>query len=127
MSIQWYPGHMTKARKVLDEAMPLHDLVVEVLDARMPRASDNPLVDEVRRHKPCLKVLAKSDLADPAVTEAWLAHLSRREVLALAITSERRADTRRPCPSSAGSSSPTGRARPCARSSSACPTWASPP
>lgn len=98
MSIQWYPGHMTKARKVLDEAMPLHDVVVEVLDARMPRASDNPLVDEVRRHKPCLKVLAKSDLADPAVTEAWLAHLSGREVLALAITSERRADAKKRVP-----------------------------
>lgn len=72
MSIQWFPGHMTKARRAIADAMPGCDVVVEVLDARMPRASENPLLAELRGPKPCLKVLGKSDLADPEVTAAWL-------------------------------------------------------
>jgi ribosome biogenesis GTPase A len=72
MSIQWYPGHMTKARRELAAAMPAQDVVIEVLDARMPAASANPVVSELRGQKPCLKVLSKSDLADPPITEAWL-------------------------------------------------------
>jgi len=74
MSIQWYPGHMTKARRLIAQAMPTQDMVIEVLDARTPRASENPVVAEIRGQKPCLKVLNKSDLADPAVTRAWLQH-----------------------------------------------------
>lgn len=70
--IQWFPGHMTKARRLIAEAMPSQDVVIEVLDARLPRSSENPLLTELRRHKPCIKVLAKSDLADPALTKAWL-------------------------------------------------------
>lgn len=70
--IQWFPGHMTKARRLIAEAMPAQDVVIEVLDARLPRSSENPLLTELRRHKPCIKVLAKSDLADPALTKAWL-------------------------------------------------------
>jgi ribosome biogenesis GTPase A len=99
MSIQWYPGHMTKARKVIDESMAAHDVVIEVLDARMPRASENPLVEELRRQRPCLKVLAKSDLADPTITAQWLHYFQGREehgkVEAIAITTEKRADTKR--------------------------------
>lgn len=72
MPIQWYPGHMTKARRVIAEAMPSQDVVIEVLDARFPRASENPVVTELRRHKPCVKVLSKSDLADPDVTRDWI-------------------------------------------------------
>ncbi|WP_437648784.1 ribosome biogenesis GTPase YlqF [Sorangium sp. So ce362] len=75
MSIQWYPGHMTKARRTIAESMPSQDIVIEVLDARMPQASENPVVAELRGRKPCIKVLNKSDLADPAVTRAWLRHL----------------------------------------------------
>lgn len=70
--IQWFPGHMTKARGLIAEAMPSQDVVIEVLDARLPRSSENPLLTALRRHKPCIKVLAKSDLADPALTKAWL-------------------------------------------------------
>ncbi len=73
-TIQWYPGHMTKARRELAAAIPLHDVVIEVLDARMPKASENPVLRELRGEKPCLKVLSKSDLADPLVTQAWLRH-----------------------------------------------------
>lgn len=72
MPIQWYPGHMVKARRLIAETMPAQDVVVEVLDARFPRASENPVVTELRRHKPCVKVLSKSDLADPEVTKAWV-------------------------------------------------------
>ena len=72
MSPQWFPGHMTKARREMAASMPTSDVVIEVLDARMPVASSNPVVTELRAGKPCLKILNKSDLADPAVTAAWL-------------------------------------------------------
>ena len=95
MAIQWYPGHMTKARRVLGEMMPSQDVVIEVLDARMPAASANPVVAELRGNKPCVKVLSKSDLADPEVTEAWLAHFqSDPTVLAIATSLTRMADAR---------------------------------
>jgi ribosome biogenesis GTPase A len=70
--IQWFPGHMKKARQLIADAMPKQDVVIEVLDARMPRSSENPIVTELRRHKPCIKVLSKSDLADPDRTRAWV-------------------------------------------------------
>jgi ribosome biogenesis GTPase A len=94
---------MTKARRSIAEAMPRQDVVIEVLDARMPRASANPVVTEIRGSKPCVKVLSKSDLADPEVTRAWLAHFERQsagssrtqgKVVALAVTTERATDTR---------------------------------
>jgi len=80
MSIQWFPGHMNAARKKAAEAMEKTDLVVEVLDARLPQASCNPMIEELRlfRQRPCLKILNKSDLADPAVTDAWIAYYSRQ-------------------------------------------------
>ncbi|MBP6841766.1 MAG: ribosome biogenesis GTPase YlqF [Kofleriaceae bacterium] len=77
MSLQWYPGHMTKARRELAALIPSQDVIIEVLDARLPRASSNPVITELRRDKPCIKVLSKSDLADPAVTRAWVEHLGR--------------------------------------------------
>jgi ribosome biogenesis GTPase A len=76
MAIQWFPGHMNKARKKISEAMPDIDLVIEVLDARLPFSSTNPMVDELRRDKPCIKVLNKADLADPATTRAWADHFN---------------------------------------------------
>ena len=99
MSIQWYPGHMTKARRVLAETMPKQDVILEVLDARMPRASENPVVTELRGQKPCIKVLCKSDLADPEITKAWLAYLERGDnVVAIALTTDRPQDIRREIP-----------------------------
>jgi ribosome biogenesis GTPase A len=77
MALQWYPGHMTRARRELAELMPSQDLVLEVIDARLPAASTNPVIAELRRGKPCIKILTKSDLADPAVTRAWLDALTR--------------------------------------------------
>lgn len=74
MAIQWFPGHMTSARKKAAETMEFIDVVIEVLDARLPAASSNPMIEELRvfRQRPCLKILNKSDLADPDATQAWL-------------------------------------------------------
>ena len=74
MAIQWYPGHMTQARKKAEETMEFTDVVIEVLDARVPEASHNPVINEMRlfRQRPNLKILNKADLADPKATEAWL-------------------------------------------------------
>lgn len=96
MSLQWYPGHMVKARKELARLMPSQDVVIEVIDARVPSASSNPLVTELRQQKPCIKVLTKSDLADPAVTRAWIRHFgSEPNVSAFASTTERPEETRK--------------------------------
>ncbi len=75
MSVQWFPGHMTLARKKAAETMATTDVVIEVLDARLPEASRNPMIEELRLHRqrPCLKILNKADLADPQATAAWLA------------------------------------------------------
>lgn len=72
MQIQWFPGHMHKARLEIEAALPRVDLLIEVLDARIPYSSENPMLEELRGDKPCLKVLAKSDLADPDMTKVWL-------------------------------------------------------
>jgi ribosome biogenesis GTPase A len=79
MAIQWYPGHMHKARKEISEAMPQVDLVIEVLDARLPYSSANPHVKELCEGKPCIKVLNKSDLADPEITKMWQEYLEKEE------------------------------------------------
>ena len=80
MSIQWFPGHMTSARKKASETMEFIDVVIEVLDARAPEASCNPMIRELREHRqrPCLKILNKADLADPAVTQAWLNYYNQQ-------------------------------------------------
>ncbi|MDO9519202.1 MAG: ribosome biogenesis GTPase YlqF [Pseudohongiella sp.] len=78
MTISWYPGHMFKANKELAKLMQQIDIVIEVLDARMPYASSNPLMHKMRlrHHKPCLHILNKADLADPDSTRAWLKYLN---------------------------------------------------
>ena len=89
MLINWYPGHMNKARKKVKEIMPNVDMVIEVLDARLPFSSANPMIETLRGQKPCLKVLSKSDLADPKITEQWLTVLrEQNQTDALAITTE---------------------------------------
>ncbi|MDF2180437.1 ribosome biogenesis GTPase YlqF [Neptuniibacter sp. CAU 1671] len=87
MSINWFPGHMHKARKEIAEVMDEIDVIIEVLDARLPRSSENPLVDKLRKGKPVLKILNKSDLADPEITKEWLAHFnSLPDIQAIALT-----------------------------------------
>ena len=79
MAVQWYPGHMNKARRIIKESMSDVDLVIEVMDARIPFSSENPMVAELRQHRPCIKILNKSDLADPALTKVWLKHLEKEQ------------------------------------------------
>jgi ribosome biogenesis GTPase A len=98
MSIQWYPGHMNAARKKAAETMENTDLVIEVLDARLPEASCNPMVEELRlfRQRPCLKILNKVDLADPDATAAWAAYYNAQEgVTAYPMTTKKPADVAR--------------------------------
>ena len=98
MSIQWFPGHMTSARRKAAESMEFTDVVVEVLDARLPLASCNPLITELRLHRgrPCLKILNKADLADPTVTLAWLAFFNRQAgVKAVALSCKNAGDAAR--------------------------------
>ncbi len=89
MAIQWFPGHMTSAKKKVTEIMERIDVVIEVLDARVPEAGSNPMIREMREHRqrPCLKVLNKADLADPAATKAWLEHFnSQKNTRAVALS-----------------------------------------
>jgi ribosome biogenesis GTPase A len=98
MSIQWFPGHMNSARRKAAETMEFIDVVIEVLDARLPEASRNPMITEIRLHRqrPCLKILNKSDLADPLVTQAWLNVYNRQAgVKAVALSCKNAGDASR--------------------------------
>ena len=87
MAINWFPGHMFKAKKEIAKIMNQVDLIIEVLDARIPFSSENPMVPQLRGHTPCLKVLNKSDLADPAITQMWMERLEQEEgIKAIALT-----------------------------------------
>ncbi len=86
-TIQWFPGHMHKARKEIEEAIPQVDVIIEVLDARIPFSSENPMISQIRGDKPVVKVLNKRDLADPEMTELWINHLEKEQgVKAMAVT-----------------------------------------
>ena len=74
--INWFPGHMNKARRQIKEIMPAIDVVIEVLDARLPKSSMNPVIAKARGDKPVVRLLSKDDLADPEVTEAWRRYYS---------------------------------------------------
>ncbi|MFT5164592.1 MAG: ribosome biogenesis GTPase A [Alteromonadaceae bacterium] len=95
MAINWYPGHMYKAQKEIAKIMNKVDLIIEVLDARIPFSSENPMVPELRGRTPCLKVLNKSDLADPAITQQWMDKLETEEgITAIALTQKHPATVR---------------------------------
>ena len=74
MAIQWFPGHMHLTRKAIGERIKDIDVVIEMLDARLPGSSANPMLADLIEGKPALKILSKQDLADPVQTAAWLAH-----------------------------------------------------
>ena len=71
MNIQWFPGHMTKAQRMIEENLKLVDAVCEILDARIPRSSRNPDIDRLAGDKPRLVILNRTDLADPTITARW--------------------------------------------------------
>ena len=79
VKIQWYPGHMEKARREMTERLKAVDLVIELRDARIPEASRNPLLHMMAKDKPRLILLTKTDMADPAATEEWVRYLKSRE------------------------------------------------
>ncbi|MBE0598406.1 MAG: ribosome biogenesis GTPase YlqF [Desulfuromonadales bacterium] len=94
MAIEWYPGHMSKARREIAEVIQGFDVVIEVLDARLPASSANPVLQELRRDKPWIKILNKHDLADPAVTKEWVRHLEQHSgVRALPLQAKNRQET----------------------------------
>ncbi|KHF39798.1 ribosome biogenesis GTPase YlqF [Halalkalibacter okhensis] len=88
MTIQWFPGHMAKARREVTEKLKFIDVVIELLDARVPLASRNPMIDEIVAHKPRLILLNKADLADQSVTEMWKAHFEGKGAMVLAVNAQ---------------------------------------
>lgn len=96
MGINWFPGHMNKARREIAKAMRETDVVIEILDARLPSASQNPMLRQLRGGKPCIKVLNKSDLADSEVTKAWMNKFEQEKgVLALPLSANRSSEANR--------------------------------
>lgn len=88
--INWFPGHMHKARKDIAEVMPQIDVVIEVIDARIPFSSENPLVPSLRGDKPLIKLFNKADLADPELTQIWIEKMEQESgVKAIAVSQER--------------------------------------
>lgn len=88
MTIQWFPGHMAKARREVTEKLKLVDIIFELLDARIPYSSRNPMIDEIIQHKPRLVLLNKADMADKEATKEWIAYFAERDIKAIAINSQ---------------------------------------
>lgn len=82
-TIQWYPGHMAKATRQLKEKLPLVDIVFELVDARIPNASRNPVLKELIENKKSLLILMKADLADPNVTKEWIQYYEKKGIKAV--------------------------------------------
>ncbi|MFZ5652241.1 MAG: ribosome biogenesis GTPase YlqF [Bacillota bacterium] len=89
MDIQWFPGHMSKARRLLQENLKLVDVVVEVVDARIPSSSRNPMLEETIGKKPLLVALNKADLADPGLTLRWESYFNKKGFAAVSVDSVR--------------------------------------
>ena len=85
MNIQWYPGHMTKARRMMQEDIKLIDIVIELVDARLPLASKNPDIDDLAKGKARLILLNKSDMADPKYTKLWESYFKAKGFFVLQI------------------------------------------
>jgi ribosome biogenesis GTPase A len=88
LTIQWFPGHMAKARREVTEKLKLVDIIFELVDARIPYSSRNPMIDEIIQHKPRLVLLNKADMADKDVTREWIAYFADKGIKALAINSQ---------------------------------------
>ncbi|MBP2640132.1 MAG: rbgA [Firmicutes bacterium] len=87
MDINWYPGHMAKASRMIREQLKLVDVVIELLDARIPLSSANPVIEEIIAGKPRIVALNKADLADPRNTELWLSFFRGKGIDAIAVNS----------------------------------------
>ena len=89
MNFQWYPGHMTKAKRMMQENIKLIDLVIELVDARVPMSSRNPDIDELGKNKARLILLNKADLADEKQTEEWIGYFRGKEYSAVKVNSRK--------------------------------------
>ena len=85
MNINWYPGHMAKAKRLIEEDLKLIDIVIEVIDARIPIASRNPDLNEIVKNKKKIIVLNKSDLADEIQTRKWKEKLTTENTIAISV------------------------------------------
>jgi ribosome biogenesis GTPase A len=88
LTIQWFPGHMAKARREVTEKLKLVDIIFELVDARIPYSSRNPMIDEIIQHKPRLVLLNKADMADKERTKEWIQYFAGNGVKALAINAQ---------------------------------------
>lgn len=88
MTIQWFPGHMAKARRQVTEKLKMIDIVFELVDARIPLSSRNPMIDEIIQHKPRIVLLNKADMADQTITKEWIRYFEEQGIHALAINSQ---------------------------------------
>lgn len=88
MTIQWFPGHMAKARRQVTEKLKLVDIIFELVDARIPQSSRNPMIDEIIQHKPRIVLLNKADMADGERTKEWISYFKEKGIQALAINSQ---------------------------------------
>lgn len=88
MTIQWFPGHMAKARREVTEKLKLVDIIFELVDARIPVSSANPMLQNIIEQKPRLILLNKADIADQALTRKWISYYAARGLKALAINSQ---------------------------------------
>ena len=94
MTIQWFPGHMLETKKLLKHAISKVDVILEVLDARLPLSSANPVLNKLSADKFCLTVLNKKDLADPVRTEAWLDYFKKdKNRSVIAVTGSQKEET----------------------------------
>ena len=84
MTIQWFPGHMTKAKREMQENLKLVDLVIELRDCRIPLSSKNPMLDEIIQTKPRLIVLSKKDKGEAEITQQWIEKLKDDTTLVIA-------------------------------------------
>ncbi|MCG8501756.1 MAG: ribosome biogenesis GTPase YlqF [Firmicutes bacterium] len=87
MNIQWYPGHMAKTKRLIQENLKLTDMVIELVDARLPLSSRNPDIDDIIKEKPRLLLMNKSDLADPLVNNAWVKWFKEQQKTVILIDS----------------------------------------
>ena len=90
MHFQWYPGHMTKAKRAMQEDIKLIDVVIELVDARIPLSSKNPDINQLANNKSRILLLNKSDMADDAVTKKWIQYFEREGYLAMAVNAKKR-------------------------------------
>lgn len=90
MQLQWYPGHMTKAKRAMQEDIRLIDVILELVDARIPASSKNPDINQLANNKSRVILLNKSDMADPDLLEPWMRYYEKQGYLALAVNAKKR-------------------------------------